>query len=533
MISVMKIMDGLSNSRGMIHWVVGTLLAVLTTLMLVWLKVDSTAAGMVFVVLVVWSATQAGIWLSLYVAVLCALSFDFFFLAPYRTLRLAGGQEWVAMVSFVACCLVVGRVAERARRQTSKAEQRREDVERLYELSQEMMLHEDAEGLIHDLPRLIDRIFALDGVVLYVRDQDQFYASGAELPISVQASMRAMTEGQSPTISLHADYYTTALMLGMRPVGALGWRPALLSREVATAVSAQVAIVLARSIAIEASARMEAAREGERLRTALIDSLTHELRTPLTSIRAAATTLLQAEGLDEAGRLDLASIVDEEASRLDLLIGEAFEIAEIDANVVQVHAAPQHPRALLDQAVEESREILASHRVTIDVEGEEDRGRQDKPAWFDPHLLGRVLRHLLENAARYTPPGSRITLKSRRAGGRLEFRVEDNGPGIDALDLPLIFEKFYRGKRGAQAGKGSGMGLAITRAILGAHGGGIEASSAPGQGASFRFWVPLVEKEPASDLPKVQGRAARGSPERLSNAPSTVSDAPPHAVDRV
>jgi two-component system sensor histidine kinase KdpD len=281
-------------------------------------------------------------------------------------------------------------------------------------------------------------------------------------------------------------------MLGMRPVGALGWRPALLSREVAAAVSAQVAIVLARSIAIEQSARIEAAREGERLRAALIDSLTHELRTPLTSIRAAATTLLQGAGLDEAGRLDLATIVDEEASRLDLLIGDAVAMAEIDANVVQVHVVPQHARALLDQALEESRKTLAAHRVSIDVEGE------DEPAWFDPHLLARVFRHLLENAARYTPPGSRITLKSWRTPERLEFCVEDNGPGIDSMDLPLIFEKFYRGKRGAHKGKGSGMGLAITRAILLAHGGGIEASSVPGKGASFRFWVPLVEKEPAN-----------------------------------
>jgi two-component system sensor histidine kinase KdpD len=239
-------------------------------------------------------------------------------------------------------------------------------------------------------------------------------------------------------------------------------------------------------MAIEASVRMEAAREGERLRTALIDSLTHELRTPLTSIRAAATTLLESEGLDEAGRRELAAIVDEEASRLDALIGQAVEMAEIDANVVEVHLAPQQPRALLEQAVEESRAVLAGRRVSVAVE------EPDRPAWFDPHLLGRVLRHLLENAARYTPPGSHIALSSRRAGGRLEFCVEDNGPGIDAADLPLVFEKFYRGKK--SGGKGSGMGLAIARAILAAHGGGIQASSVPGQGASFRFWVPLVEK---------------------------------------
>jgi two-component system sensor histidine kinase KdpD len=492
MIPLRMRMDLRAYSGHALRWLAATGLAVATTFVLVKLGANPTAAGMVYLVLVVWSATQAGIWLSLYVAVVCALGFDYFFLPPVGSFQLAGGPAWVAMFSFLACCLVVSRVAERERRQTQQAEHRREDVERLYELSQEMMLHEDAAGLINDLPRLIDRIFALDGVLLYVCEQDRFYGSVADAPASVRARLRGLTQGQNPTLSLDSGFYTTPLMLGMRPVGALGWRPALLSREVAAAVSAQVAIVLARSIAIEQSARIEAAREGERLRAALIDSLTHELRTPLTSIRAAATTLLQGAGLDEAGRLDLATIVDEEASRLDLLIGDAVAMAEIDANVVQVHVVPQHARALLDQALEESRKTLAAHRVSIDVEGE------DEPAWFDPHLLARVFRHLLENAARYTPPGSRITLKSWRTPERLEFCVEDNGPGIDSMDLPLIFEKFYRGKRGAHKGKGSGMGLAITRAILLAHGGGIEASSVSGKGASFRFWVPLMVKEPAN-----------------------------------
>jgi signal transduction histidine kinase len=165
-------------------------------------------------------------------------------------------------------------------------------------------------------------------------------------------------------------------------------------------------------------------------------------------------------------------------------------MAEIDANVVKVQLAPQHPRVLLEQAVEETRATLAKHRVNIEV------GGGDEPAWFDAHLLGRVLRHLLENAATHTPAGSKVSLSSHRGGDRLEFSVADNGPGIDALDLPLVFEKFYRGRKGANSGMGSGMGLAIVRSILAVHGGGIEVSSVPGQGARFRFWVPLVEKEP-------------------------------------
>jgi len=498
----MNVMDGLSDSRGIFHWLVGTLMPVAATSLLIWLGADSTAAGMAFLVLVVWSSTQAGQRLSLYIAALCALSFDYFFLPPYGTLRLASGQEWAEMICFLASCIVVNRVAERARRQKRQAEQRREDVERLYELAQEVMLQEDASGLIRDLPRMIARIFALDGVVLYVRDQDRFYSSTTDLPISIQASLRAMTVGENSTLIVPGEFTVRPLMMGLWPVGALGLRPAKLSHEVATAVSAQVAIALTRAIAIEAATHLGASREGKRLRAALIDSLTHELRTPLTAIRAAATTLVAGEGLDEAGRQEMAAIVDEESSRLDRLIGEAVEMAQIDANVVEVRLAPQHPRALLDQAVEESRAALAKHRVVIAVDDPDKRERLDKAedldssTWFDGHLLGRVLRHLLENAARFTPAGGRILLGSRRVGDRLEFSVEDDGPGIDAADLPFIFDKFYRGKDGASKGKGTGMGLAITRAILAAHGGGIEVESLPRHGACFRFWVPLVEKEP-------------------------------------
>ena len=124
-------------------------------------------------------------------------------------------------------------------------------------------------------------------------------------------------------------------------------------------------------------------------------------------------------------------------------------------NVVQVHAVPQHARALLDHVVEESRGLLARHRVVVIDEG------PDVPAWFDPQLLGRVFRHLVENSARYSPAGSRITLRSGRLDGRLEFSVEDNGTGIESAELPLIFEKFYRGKKATGWGKAREWGFPL------------------------------------------------------------------------
>ena len=461
------------------------------TALLDWARIDDSIVALIFLTSVVWIAAQTSLWLSLYVALLCALSFDYFFLAPMHSLRLAGVQEWMELLSFLASCVLVSRVADRARRQAVQAQIRQADVERLYNLSQEMMLHEDAGHLMNHLPQMIERSFALDTVVLYSREQDQFHGSQAALSSSVRLELQTLAQAAGGGVpGAIGEYCILPLTLGMKRIGALAWKPDTLSREAAIAMGAQVAIAIMRAVAIETYTRIEASREGERLRTALIDSLTHELRTPLTSIRAAATTLVQGEGLDEDARHELAALVDEESERLDKLIGEAIEMAEVDARAVTVTAAPQYARALFEHAVEESRSALGGHPIVIDVE------ESDTPAWFDAHLLSRVLRHLIENAARYSPPGAPITLRSRREDSRLQFAVEDHGPGIDSADLPLIFEKFYRGRQGQITGKGTGMGLAITRAILEAHGGGIEVESNPGAGAVFRFWVPLVEKQP-------------------------------------
>jgi two-component system sensor histidine kinase KdpD len=468
-----------------LQWLGTTMAAVLTALGLGLVHAHPATAGMVFLVVVVVTATQAGMVISLYSALLCAIAFDYFFLPPFHTFILAGAQEWVSMCTFAISSLVAGRVAERARKQRDEAEQRREDVERLFQI-----LHQDAASLINDLPHLLKRIFGLEDVALYVQDRNEFASTSDELSESLRSNLRHVAEGAQNPGADHEDFESHALLVGMRAVGALAWRPANLSREVATAVTAQIGIALTRAMAIEVSARLEASRESERLRAALIDSLTHELRTPLTAIRAAATTLTQDQGLDGPLRKELATVVDEESARLDALIGEAVEMAEIDAKVVRIQSSPRHVRTLLEQVVAESHRALGRHHVVLMVQ------EPDRPLWFDARLLGRVFRHLVENAARYSPPDSRIVLRARRVDDRLEFDVEDSGPGIDRTDLPHIFEKFYRGKGGNALGKGTGMGLAIAQAIVRAHGGELSVESSPEHGSTFRFWVPLVEKDP-------------------------------------
>jgi two-component system, OmpR family, sensor histidine kinase KdpD len=487
---------GISANLGWVRrgfrWLLATAAALITTAILMALHMDASAAGIAYLVLVVWFATIVGPGPSIYLAVVCAIAFDYFFLAPIFSFAITG-RDILAMAAYLLACVVVNRVAERARRQTRQAEQRREDVERLYALSQEMMLHDDAAGLVREIPRLVERNFALDAVVLHVRDEGQIYSSvpGAtteELRGILASAAAAIGTAGAAGSELAEGYFAINLVFGMNSAGTLAWKPAKLSREVATSVAAQVAIAITRANAIEAFARVEAARSADRLRTALIDSLTHELRTPLTAIRAAATTLVDGRGLDAESRDELAAIVDEESLRLDSLIGEAMEIAEIESDGIRVRLEPVQMGTFLEQAVEESRALLASHRLTIIVKP------PDTPVWLDPLLMGRVLRHLLENAARYTPPNSQIAIRVSRTMERLEMTVEDDGPGIDPYDLPLIFEKFYRGRKRTSRAKGSGMGLAITRAILTAHGGAIEVESSAGKGTVFRFWIPLVER---------------------------------------
>ena len=244
------------KARHYFQWLGATLAAVLTTVGLAMAGARATTAGMVFLVVVVVTASQAELVIALYSALLCAISFDYFFLPPLRTFTLAGPQEWISILTFAVSSVVAGRVSERARKQKEQAEQRREDVERLYLLSQEMMLNEDAAALIRDLPSMMGRIFSVGSVVLFVQERDQFVSTETELPEMFKANLREMTGGGNPAVAAQDGFEAHALMVGMRAVGAMAWKPSSLSREVATAVCAQVGIAITRAIAIEATARM-------------------------------------------------------------------------------------------------------------------------------------------------------------------------------------------------------------------------------------------------------------------------------------
>ena len=248
MIPVETCMQLKPKARHFVQWLGATLAAVLTTVGLAMAGARAATAGMVFLVVVVVTAAQAELVIALYSALLCAISYDYFFLPPLHTFTLAGPQEWVSILTFAVSSVVAGRVSERARKQKDQAEQRREDVERLYLLSQEMMLHEDAAALIRDLPSIVARICALGSVVLFVQDRDEYVSTEAELPALFKANLREVTDGASAAIASQDGYEAHALMVGMRAVGAIAWKPASMARKCAGPIAIRVDRPIAESI---------------------------------------------------------------------------------------------------------------------------------------------------------------------------------------------------------------------------------------------------------------------------------------------
>jgi len=252
-------------------------------------------------------------------------------------------------------------------------------------------------------------------------------------------------------------------------------------------MSSLIAIAIERAGAVERLSRAEAARESEQLRSALLDSVTHEFRTPLTGIKAAVTSLLSPQPLDPSERAELLSIINEESDRLNRLVGEAAEMAQLQAGQVKLDLAPHDIREAVDRAIVEAKLALAKHTVEVQIP------ENLPPIRMDVVRIGEVIIHLVENAAKYSPAGTTIHVSAEVRGHTLMTSVADHGPGIDDFEQPLIFDKFYRGRNQRMRIHGAGMGLAIAKAIVEAHGGTIGVTSQLGRGSVFYFMLPEAQ----------------------------------------
>jgi two-component system sensor histidine kinase KdpD len=462
---------------------------------------------MLFLAAVAWVAFRHGRGPAIVASVLAVLVFDFFFVPPYLTFAVADTQYVVTFAVMLAIGLVIGTLTSRLRAQVESARQRERRTTALYELGKQLSsLYGDVFLVSAAGEKIADMLAAEVAVYLQQASGTPEVAFGHDssiarhavsLPVAQWVIEHDQIAGAGSNTLPNAVALFIPLVGSQRTHGAIAIRspePARLlepeQRRLLEACASQLALALERDrLAIDA-AEARIAAEAEQVRSTLLSSVSHDLKTPLAAIAGASSSLLEATSLDEPTRRQLLETVGDEAARLNRLLENLLQMSKLDAGV----AAPNKQWHVLEEivgsALHRTRRELAAHRVEVRLPSELPL------ISVDGLLLEQVFVNLLENAARYTPPGTQVTIGAALDGNAVRITVEDDGPGLPAGAEERIFDKFFRASPGADAGRGSGLGLAICRAIVKAHGGSITAANRPGGGAEFAIRLPLAKDAP-------------------------------------
>jgi two-component system, OmpR family, sensor histidine kinase KdpD len=534
--------------------------------------------SLLYLLVVVWLAIAYGWWPAVAASCLAFLTYDFLFIPPLYRFTVNDPSQWISLFALLTVALAISQLAAALRRRADQAVESERRTSALYTLAQLTASLAEQESLAEALVTHVARVFAPAGVTgcalllpdargrLTVRALASAGARADEalrLRAGVPAALAtwAMRCGEPAAMALGGDMREQTVlfvplaahgkMLGL--LGVVG-TPAVramagVSANRATGQGAerhdarshpdaalfaafrdQIALALERAVLREQAIHAEALRESDQLKDALLSAVTHELRTPLAAITAAVGSLLAPSvRLEESARTDLLEAIDTSANRLHRLVSNLLDLSRLEAGaaapLLEWHLIADVAATVLDRL--ELSGQLREHTVVLDV-------AEDIPlALMDHTQIEQVLTNLIENAAKYSPAGSPITLRARAGGSgpaadlplatdlpssatppdALEVSVRDEGIGIPEHELTAIFDRFYRVQHQNPPGEarppvGTGLGLAICAAIVAAHGGRIWAESRAGQGATFTFTLPLSRERPQGGLPELAAPAS-------------------------
>jgi two-component system sensor histidine kinase KdpD len=438
---------------------------------------------------------------ALLAAVLSALLLDLGFTEPYWHLTISNPREATTVVVMFVAGVIIASLTKRVREQAKMAEQREVATALLYAMSRDLVDAVGAEATLRVAIRHLSEAFGTP-VALLLPDSSGALANTASSPSSFQLSAvdrqvadwawrQERAAGWGAEMFPGADSRFLPLRGSRGKVGLLGIKrgdrrhlaPSQL--QLLETFGAQVGSALERVQLAETARRVEVEIETERLRSSLLSSVSHDLRTPLGVITGATGTLLQHEDyLAPEARRDLLKSAHEEAERLNRLVGNLLDMTKLSSGTLRPNKE-WHP---LDEVVG-----IALDRVEPRLDGREVAVALPSdlpPLAIDAVLMGQVLINLLENAIKYTPPGTPLEITARATTSTVEVAVADRGPGIPTRDRAHIFDKFYRIEPNRSDG-GAGLGLAICRGIVESHGGRIWVDDRDGGGAVFRLSLPL------------------------------------------
>lgn len=477
-------------------------IAAITVLCTRILSVNAITAGFAYLLGVLAIATSWGLAEAVVASIAAMLCFNFFFLPPIGQFTIADPQNWVALFAFLATALIASHISDRERKQALEAKARQKETEQLYALSRIILMTDPAQSIGFQSAQHIAGIFDCPAVALYDAKSGEIFRGGAEDLLEVEAKLKQVVMQSGSLQDSAAHTVVAPIILGGQPIGSLALKGLSLSDGALRALLNLVAIALERVRTEEAANRAEAARQSEEFKSTLLDAIAHEFKTPLTSIKAASTSMLSDSGLPESGLSDgvplspqfreLATIIDEETDRLSLLVTEAVRMSQIDAGKVRLAREPLDVADLLRRVLSHFESKAEGRELKLQV----DAGL---PAVYaDKDLISLALRQLIDNALKYSPPGSPIGVTAGLKDHRVIIRVRDRGPGIPERERERVFDKFYRRQTTKTHVPGTGLGLYIAREIARAHGGDVWVEGEPGSGSEFCVALPLQEPEKPS-----------------------------------
>ena len=465
---------------------------------------------MVYLVGVVVVAARWGRGPSIVAAVLSVLTVDFLFVPPRLTLAVSDTQYLLTFAVMLLVALLISTLTVRIREQAEIARQRERRARALYSLSRELASTRDLNGMVAAVRRHVEELFDGETAVFLAGEEGRLEPRGGETPLAEDPKETAVAawvhEHSEPagrgTATLAGAAALYLPLVGSRgPVGvlAIGLEPdrhplGTESMHLLETFANQAALALERALLARDAHRQRLAAEAEKLRNALLAAVSHDLRTPLASIAGAASSLAASdERLDPAARRELVLTIHEEAERMSRLANDLLEMGRLQAPGLALRLEWQPLEEVLGAALHELERSLSGREVVV-------RAPVDLPLVpIDEVLIERVVVNLLENALRYTPPGTPIELGASHTAGQVTVEVLDRGPGLAPGEERQICEKFFRGEA-ARERRGAGLGLAVARAIVEAHGGTIRAENRAGGGAAFRFTLPLPGEPPRATV---------------------------------
>jgi two-component system, OmpR family, sensor histidine kinase KdpD len=426
------------------------------------------------------------------------LVYDLFFVPPYYSMSVGTAhQDWVALAVYVVVMVIVALVVSRLADARSASIARAKNARHLFELSELLLAERSLEDLGQSIVQSVQDYLGLSGVALLLSVQDHLEvvaSSGVSIGEEELAGLRTGTSMPVPlsTGMSKEVVRTLALATSGRPVGLLVMRGPLTDqemRELLPTLANHLALALERAQLHERALRAEVLEEVDRLRRALVGAVSHDLRTPLATMKVASTTLLDSSSsLSDTDAKELYNLIDLQTDRLTRLVTSLLDMTRLEAGVLEVEKVPWSVADLVTEALSALSPSLGERPVGVEV------GDEPPEVEVDHLLIGQALSNLLDNANRHAPPGTEITVAATsNPDGTVAISVTDRGPGVAPRERESVFESFVRFDTGGRAG----LGLALAKTFVEAHGGHIWVEDAPGGGARFVFTLPVASTDEA------------------------------------